>query len=479
MTRPPRWFWAALFVFMVGLLVTWRVASTTYGRDSGNTVHLNDPSQVRHLKTVGDYESSGEVSIFRGRAIVDFFRIQIPINPYIYSQARQMDIRTDRTYLITNDAGVFRQLRSHLEDVRVYRDARDLVYEGVRLPNAFVLETPRSLDDLSSAVLPELRSEHAQSPGYLVVNTRAEWRAVSRMGTVPEGLGLVVERGIDIKGLSSDRLDRLGDIYVLGRNARRVGPRGTLGGQGLKLVEKGIHLGGAVPVGTRGFRALVLIVLALAWLLSAPVTVLGASWFVGWIVLLSFLGSSSGLLIGLFVGPLLDRLFRRSEQRVLWLLIIPLFLFGIGWFPDQPLPYLAEAGSFWVGAGVSVLLFFPALLRSLDSAVRVRDVLWIVAVLCGVYFLWEAPPADVAGASFVPFPWHELLAASLLVPFMSWFGNAKDDLRTSAWLTPLVLWSVLALYPVGIWPALVWPLVAGITWILFFSTGDRSSPRLK
>lgn len=473
MTQPPRWVFVGLIVVLTGVLVLWRVGSTTYGRNVSNLVNLRDSSQMRSLKTVGDFEESGELSLYEGTDILNFFRIQIPINPYIYSQAQQMDIRADLTYAITQNPELFRLIRSNLTDVHVYEDARNIVYEGVRLPNAYVFETRRSTSDLRQSPLPVLRDKDRSTAGYLHVRSPRDWRMVNAMATVPAGLSLIVNPGIEVDGLSTKRVQQLGGIHVIGHNARFISSDDPIPGDRLSVVDVQVNLNldGWVPPMPSWFHGLILLGIAVSLLFLGGTTAAWFSWFAVWALSLTLVDTTHGFVVGMFGGAILDRVIRGRFHDVLWFLLWPMLVYGMGYGSFLAVPLSVEISWFFVGLVVSTFVFFPSVYFRFSRTLRVGDC--VVVGLIGLigFLFWEVPTHSALPAELGGLTRFELILLSLIpacVPLVS----GKVDSDVWFWLVPMFLWGTLMLYPGGLQFLLTWPLV---TFCYVLGRGQRET----
>ena len=214
-----------LLLLLLGSFVIYRTASETYGRQLDQITFLSESQPLLEFASLEHWQSTGQLSIFQGTEILRFFHQQLPINPYIFTQYRQMNIDPNAWYLVTTQRDMFNHLRDIIPEVKIYRDHRDLVYQGVELPYAHILVTPISPSVLLDLPIPEWKPSVDPSVSqYLLIRTKPEWDTLNNQTTLPDGLELIISGDFPLLELDQQRIRKFEEIYVLGKNASQLTP---------------------------------------------------------------------------------------------------------------------------------------------------------------------------------------------------------------------------------------------------------------
>ncbi|MFB6355810.1 MAG: hypothetical protein ABEJ65_04775, partial [bacterium] len=152
-----------------------RVAVHRWGR-SAPLINPDNSRQVGRFRKASTVFEKKNVSVHTGREIQNTFHIQLPVNPMLFSQIKKLDLKSNHSYVITVDRNVYRILRTIPFPHDVYRNRYGALFDGVRPPGVYILESSLSPDQIRN--LPWPNTKHLKRSGvqYLYLKRPIERR---------------------------------------------------------------------------------------------------------------------------------------------------------------------------------------------------------------------------------------------------------------------------------------------------------------
>lgn len=456
---------------LVTLGVTQRLILEKTGRHV-ETVNLEDPKRVLHPPRIRFLRDAGQVTVLTGGEIYNIFRSQFPINPHISTQENLIKLDTDKTYLITDRRKIFERLRQQLPDAAPYV-SENLIFNGVRVPNNFVLESARSKDDLLEHPLNLVDSDRRPDSDQYLYLADVDARRVLTEDLSDTFSGNVILDQPDLlkdHELTRSLMNDGGQIYLLGRNAVRAAPDLRLNDRRLVFTqgERGLPwYGGTVSppeaslfgvgltllVAAVGFLGIFLQGYPLRWSLWLIVGILAYLLLDGWHLALTGLVAAGVARLG----------FRIRGSSTGWFLLAGLIVFGFGYRPYLLEPFGSTA-NFWIGVLVGFLCVTEDLRRRMEHRLRYADVVLLGLTLGAVYL------ADPPGGGNVNL--GALTAYTALLPLVPAIFSGGNGDFSLARVGGIAAWSVVFLAGTAT-TALFYFLPVMLVWFLFQGIGRR------
>lgn len=456
---------------LVVLGVTQRLVLEKAGRHV-NTVNLDDPETVLQPPRVRALRDAGKLTVLTGGEVYNVFRSQFPINPHISTQENLVKLDTDKTYLITDRRKIFERLRQQLPGSAPY-ESENLVFNGVRVPNNFVLETDRSKEELLDHPLNLIDSSLRPGPDQYLYLAGVDARRVLTEDLPDTFAGNVIIDEPDLlrdHDLTRSLMEGGGSIYLLGRNAVMAGPETHLGERRLVLTEgtkrSSWFDGSATPPGVSFFAvALTLLVAAVGFLgiFLQGYPLRWALWLVVGILAYLLLDGWHLVLTGLVAAGVARLGFRLRGPSTGWFLLAGLIVYGFGYRPYLFEPF-GSTLTFWGGALVGFLCVTEDWRRRMEHRLRYADLVLVGLALGAVWLAGPVVESTVNLGSLMAYT-----AVLPLVPAIFAGGNGDFSL---AWVAGLAAWSVVFLAGSAT-AALFYFLPVMVAWFLFRAIGRR------
>lgn len=464
LTRTLRFIILGLLIFFAALFTVHRVALETYGRKA--PLYRTDSSELVRLKKVGDLEASGRVSLFTGRDILELYRAQLPVNPFVFTQFQKLTITPENTYLIAQKRSVFKDLKSSLPGVRVYTDRRGHQFNGNWFPDAFILTTSMAPDAVREQPISELDYGNISGRRYLWFKTPHELDLFIS-GPPPEKEVNVILPN-PRSSFPERFFHRLGEILRLGKEVRLVEAGDVLSGARLFLTRKNLdsalfrgmfenlsfyfYLVGFVSLGVVG---------GLLGFHQDEKFVAWAAWSILIVILAPFYQFHK-FLTGLLAAGILRLGWKRKSRSLIWYFLSGLFSFGLLYASYLVVPS-AWNWSFWPGfiLGGLLLVSFPPGWRKRN--IRLEEFAYSLLVLLvftvifypGVFYRNLLPLFKAGMLVLLPtagwyFPrWGNKRGLLKLVAMVGWFQlfvSGAGWMYLFVFAGALILWELEQIY---------------------------------
>ncbi len=424
-----------------------RVAVETYGRKV--PLSKRDSRNLVSLKKLSSLERDNRVSLYTGREILDLYRAQLPINPYVFTQLKKLTFDSEKTYLITRQREVFQILKNSLPGVRVYRDRRGHRFDGNWYPDAFILTSSMSPGELREKSVAELNfpEDGSSKKCYLLLENDHQLELFIS-GPPPEKEINVILPSPE-SSFPERFFNKLGEILRLEREVQIVKAGDLLKEAQLFLTELDLPADlyrGKFEKMSPYFYVTGLVVLGLfAVFLGAYHDEQMVIWLVwGVLILLSApFYQLHKFSAGLLAAGFLRIGWKRKSRSLIWYFLTGIITFGLIYTSYLLLP-MANSWTFWPGFAVGALL-----LTSLPAGWRKRSLrfeeiaYFILLLLIGYLLLYESSE------------YAELLLkfkAGLLIflPLTGWFFPRWGYKRSFLKLFGMVGWLFLFLNGAGL-----------------------------
>jgi hypothetical protein len=463
----PKWLRFILPILLIFIVTVGMVHRIGMER-SGRRVNLISPEcdNFYRLKKVEDFVENGELSLVSGKEIMDFYRAQIPVNPHIFAQLRALKVDTEKTYLITDRRQVFELLEDSLPGVRVYLDRFERSFDGNYYPDAFILTSFHSKEELKSQPLARVHRSARQKKGYLYLASKNEVDLFfsGRRPEVP--LNLIVYSGYDKTVLPERFLPQIKNIYVIGIDIQQVGKGQPLATGGLNFTTASVpgscFRGGVKPLGRWFISALLLLAALITTYIGFVNDTRPLAWG-GWLLvflLALFLADTHLFALGLLIGGLFKIACCRGMRGIIWATLAGLLVYGFQFTPYLLFP-AGQSSVFWGGFIAAQVFMIPFSGRWKRNIITAEDVLFlflIVFVARSLYYL-----------SGVQINFFLLNAESWLLiftPLLAYFFSDRRNYSRYLFLAVILGWFFLLAVETGI-VVLIGFIIAMIIYVLY------------
>lgn len=462
---------AILAATTVGL--SYRLVLTQQGRSTESVSLENDKRLLRPL-TLEDLSDRGELSLLSGQDIRHVFHAQIPVVPYLSTQASLLKIDPEKSYIITSERALFERLRSSLGSVSVYRNSR-LTFNGALYPRAFVLESPLPKDRFRNI---PIRFSSIDEPGvkqYVLLPSREAFLQFMEGRDPSKKLNLILPntRVLHDNRQAARFVRQVNSFSILGKNAVMARPDKNIYYHDLLLLPKNFNwltrpegdwFRGefsapgrtfyiyALPLimASLGFLGLILRGYPLRWALWAFIGVAGFLFAPNWHLFLTGLIASGLVQFGL----------RIRGASIPWFILAGSFAYGFGFQPYLVDPFHGFY-QFWIGFLLGLLTTLSGWSDRIRKNPTFGDVIALVlgVMSFGVAVLYQFDYATLGQG------W---MAITFLPPAV-FLITAVNRPRHWPWMTGMAAWFVL-FYRSGNTGVYLVFLLSMAGWIFFEAT---------
>lgn len=434
-----------LSVSAIGL--GYRLVLTQQGR-STKSVALDNERRLLKPRTLEDLTKKGQLSILSGREIHHVFRAQIPVVPYLSTQASLLKIDTEKSYIITSEREIFERLKEELDSVSVYSNNR-LTFNGVLYPKAFVLESPLPIERFRDIPIRFPPTDDLEEERYVLLTSNEAFRRFLVNREPNENLNLILP---GTKLLNQNRdvasfVRAVNSFTVLGKNALRARPGLNVHETDLLLIPKDFpdlttpavdwFRGGITPpdrtlylytlpllMAALGFLGLIMRGYPLRWGLWAFIGVIGFLFAPNWHFFLAGLITSGLLQFGL----------RLRGASVPWFILSGTVAFGLGFQPYLVDPFFGIQ-YFWIGFLLGLLTTLSGWSERIKKNPTYGDV---IALVLGLMVLGVAVLTQYRMATL-----GETWLAITLLPAVVSLVTVVNRPRHWPWMTGMAAWFIL------------------------------------
>ncbi len=410
------------------------------------------------LQRLGDLVSRGEVSVFTGQELFDFYRTQLPLNPFVFTQLREIDIRSEKTYMIIEQRSIYRLVNHSIPELSIYRDHRGQRFDGSWFPDVYVLETSLSPAQLFDKPLAKPQSPLVKNRSSFLVLNSPEELELFLLGPGPE-----TEMGVILPGPDSyypDRfVDKLTDIWRRGVEVVELEPETVLEENQRYLIAGNLpaelYNGTIAPLSSVFYSLAFIFLGAILLLLGITYDETFYNWIVAGVAVIFFapFGWSHPVLTGVIMAGFLRLGWRRGSRAYGWYLLAGMLGTGLIYYPYRFAPLLGSE-ELLIGLVVGAVLFFWPKADWSEQPLYLEDLIFFVLLLLiipGFIYLPELFPALPEGGRLI---------AVIFLPVLGWFFSVEGKKRDFLKLLAVAGW--LGLLSFGAPARLIFLFVAAV-----------------